>query len=330
MTTRIITSAQTEELIEWPGLVDALADAHRALATGGAVQPEPQNLRIPGDRTPDGPAIVPMTAFAPYLDLAAVKLLVDAPRNRAIGRPPQRSTLALFSASTGECTALIDGRALTRLRTAAVTALATRTLARPESRILTLVGAGPLAREHARAMTAVLGIDQVRVWSPSGSSAQVLAAELLANGVNASAPSSLREAVRGTDVLCTLTPSVEPILDAAWLEPGVHVNAVGSPPRHGYRELTAECFARASVVAVDARGVAFAESDNLRMSGRTEVVELGEILAGAPGRAESADITLFNSVGVGLQDLAAGAYVLARAEAEELGVAVQTRAERVE
>lgn len=330
MTTRIITSAETEELIEWPGLVDALAAAHRALATGGAVQPVPQSLRIPGDDSPDGPAAVPMTAFAPYLDLAAVKLLVDAPRNRAVGLPPQRSTLALFSAATGECTALIDGRALTRMRTAAATALATRALARPDARILTLIGAGPLAREHALALRAVLGIDEVRIWSPSGSSARVLAAELLANGVNAAAPESLREAVRGADVICTLTPSVEPILDAEWLEPGMHVNAVGSPPRHGYRELTAACFERASAVVVDARGVAFAESDNLRLSGVTEVLELGEVLIGTPGRGSDADVTLFNSVGIGLQDLAAGAYVLARAEAAERGVAVQTRAERVE
>ncbi|MBO0984381.1 ornithine cyclodeaminase family protein [Rathayibacter sp. SD072] len=331
MTTRIITSEDCEELIEWPGLTAALEAAHRALATGGAVQPVPHALRIPGDTSADGPAVVPMGASAPYLGLAAVKLLIDSPRNRALGAPAQRSTVSLYSSETAECLALIDGRALTRLRTAAVSALATRTLARPDSRVLALVGAGPLAREHALALGSVLELDEVRVWSPSGSSAQVLAAELVANGIAASAPSGLERAVRGADVVCTLTPSVDPLLDASWLADGVHVNAVGSPPRHGYRELAAEVLSRADRVVVDTRGIAFAESDNIRRSGlgASDVAELGEVLVGrAPGRARAADVTVFNSVGIGLQDLAAAAYVLERAVRTERGVEVRTRAAR--
>ncbi|MCJ1674017.1 MULTISPECIES: ornithine cyclodeaminase family protein [unclassified Rathayibacter] len=331
MSTRIITSEECEALTEWPGLIAALADAHRALASGGAVQPVPEALRIPGDASADGPAAVPMVAFAPYLGLASVKLLIDAPRNRASGLPPQRSTVSLYSADTAECLALIDGRALTRLRTAAVSALATSALARPDSRILTLVGAGPLAREHALALGSVVELEEVRVWSPSGSSATALAAELVANGVSATAPEGLADAVRGSDVVCTLTPSVEPLLDAAWLTDGVHVNAVGSPPRHGYRELGADVFARADRVVVDTRGIAFSESDNVRRSGLrpADVAELGEVLTGRTGgRSSRDDVTVFNSVGIGLQDLAAGAHVLARAERAALGVEVETRAVR--
>lgn len=331
MSTRIITSHECEELTEWDGLIAALDDAHRALATGGAVQPVPQALRIPGDTSADGPAAVPMTAFAPYLGLASVKLLIDAPRNRARGLPAQRSTLSLYSAETAECVALIDGRALTRLRTAAVSALATRSLARPDSRILTLVGAGPLAREHALALGSVLELDEVRIWSPSGSSAQVLAAELVANGVPATARTDLAGALDGSDVVCTLTPSVEPLVGAGLLAEGVHVNAVGSPPRHGYRELGADVFSRADRVVVDTRGIAFAESDNVRASGLEpgDVAELGEVLSGlATGRTDRAWITVFNSVGIGLQDLAAGAYLLERAAGAPSGVEVETRSAR--
>ncbi|PPI27135.1 ornithine cyclodeaminase family protein [Rathayibacter sp. AY1B5] len=331
MSTRIITSHECEELTEWAGLIAALDAAHRALATGGAVQPVPQPMRIPGDSSQDGPAVVPMSAFAPYLGLAAVKLLVDAPRNRLDGLPPQRSTVSLYSAGTAEALALIDGRALTRLRTAAVSALATRALARPGSRIATLVGAGPLAREHALALGSVLDLEEVRVWSPSGSSARVLAAELVANGIPAAALEDLGDAVRDSDVVTTLTPSVEPLLTARLLAAGTHVNAVGSPPRHGYRELGADVLARAALVAVDSRGIAFAESDNVRTSALepSQVVELGEVLAGlAPGREHAEDLTVFNSVGIGLQDLAAGAYLLERAERATRGVEVETRVAR--
>ena len=152
MPTRILTSSDCEQLAEWDGLIDALEAGHRALSSGGAVQPVPQRMRAPGDTAADGSAVVPMMALAPYLDLVGVKVLIDAPRNRAVGLPAQRSTVSLYSASTGECLAVVDGRALTRIRTAAVTALASRALARPDSHTVGLIGAGALAEEHAIAL----------------------------------------------------------------------------------------------------------------------------------------------------------------------------------
>lgn len=332
MATRTLTSGEVEGLVEWDGLLTALETAHRSLATGLAVQPAPAPLRDPADRSGDAPAVVPMTSFAPALGLFAMKLLADAPRNRALGLPAQRSTVSVFSADTGECLGLVDGRALTRIRTAAATALATRTLARPESRVLALLGAGPLAAEHAAAIARVLPLDEVRIWSRSPERAAQTVAALREAGLPATAAASAEAATRGADVLCTLTPSVEPIVERRWLADGMHVNAVGSPPRPGYSELPPAVFAAADTVAVDSRAVALADSGNVRNAiaagaiDATSLVELGEVLEGlAAGRSAPEELTVFNSVGIGLQDLAAADHVLRRAAEAGTGTMVTIR-----
>ena len=332
MPTRILTSDDCEQLLDRGELLDWLATAHRQLSTGGAVQPIPQHLRSATDAAADAPAIVPMSAYAPYLDLVAVKVLVDAPRNRLARLPPQRSTISLYSAETGECLALIDGRALTRIRTAAVTALASRTLATPAAKSVGLIGAGPLAVEHVTQLRGVFDLQMVRVWSPGGDSAARLAADLRLSGVNAEAVYSPEFAVRDLDIVCTLTPSRQPIVRADWLHSGIHLNAIGSPPRPGYREVHTDVYSRADTVVVDVAAIALHESDNVREAvargslDPESLVDLGDVLAGlAPGRRNPADITVFNSVGIGLQDLAAAAYLLQRAEATGTGDVVQTR-----
>ncbi|GAA2226945.1 ornithine cyclodeaminase family protein [Promicromonospora sukumoe] len=333
MPTRVLTSEQVEELVEPEGLLASLDQAHRWLAAGLAAQPAPHAFRAPGDRTADGPAVVPMASFAPGLGLFAVKVLADRPRDRGLGLPAQRSTISVYSAETGECVGLLDGRAVTRLRTAAVTALATRTLARPGARRVALLGAGALAREHAHALAHVLDLDEVRVWSRSPERGLALAESLTAAGLPAVATVDARAAVAGADVVCTLTPAEAPVLRADWLSPGTHVNAVGSPPRPEFSEVPPEVFARAAVTVVDARVVALADSGNVRNAIAAgaltagDLVELGEVLVGdAAGRTDAADLTVFNSVGIGLQDLAAADHVLRRAADAEAGTMVRTRA----
>ncbi|MFD7312135.1 ornithine cyclodeaminase family protein [Promicromonospora sp. NPDC059942] len=333
MTTRVLTSEQVEGLVEPAGLLASLDQAHRWLAAGLAVQPAPHALRAPGDRTADGPAVVPMTSFAPELGLFAIKVLADRPRNRAAGLPAQRSTISVYSAETGECVGLLDGRAVTRLRTAAVTALATRALARPGAGTVALLGAGALAHEHALALAHVLDLDEVRVWSRSAVRGGELADSLKAAGLPATSTVDARAAVDGADVVCTLTPAETPLLRADWLSPGTHVNAVGSPPRPEFSEVPPEVFARAAVTVVDARAVALADSGNVRNAiaagalREADLVELGEVLVGhAPGRTDASGVTVFNSVGIGLQDLAAADHVLRRAADAEAGTMVRTRA----
>ena len=331
MTTVIVGPDECEELLDHRSLIAVLAEAHRQLALGGAVQPVPTAMRAPGAESAESVAMVPMCAYAPYLDLVAVKMLVDAPGNRRAGLPAQRSTISLVSASTGECLALLDGRVVTRIRTAAASALATDVLAPREARVLGLLGAGALAWEHARALRTVRDVDEVVVWSRTPASAARLVERITASGLPARAVTRPQDVATVSDVLCTLTPATEPVLQAEWIRPGTHINAVGSPPRPAFRELGPDVFARADVVVVDSAGIAAAESGNVRgaiAAGALlpDLVELGQVIAGtARGRTDPQQVSVFNSVGIGLQDLAAAAHLLAAATARGLGLRVETR-----
>ena len=331
MSTLVLGPQDCETLLRHSDLVDVLAEAHRQLSTGGAVQPAPTTMRDPTDAEPDAPAMVAMTTFAPYLGLVGVKLLVDAPRNRDQGRPAQRSTITAYSADTGECLAVVDGRVVTRVRTAAATALATRTLARPDAGVLGLLGAGNLALEHVRALATVRDLRRVLVWSRTRESSERVAAQVNDLGLDAAALPTARDVVEAADVVCTLTPAVAPFVDAAWLRPGTHLNAVGSPPRPSFSEVGPDVFARADVAVVDARAVALAESGNVRRAIEagalaTPLVELGDVLAGtAPGRRSPDDVTVFSSVGIGLQDLATVAHLIGAAAASGRGTSFDLR-----
>ncbi|ALJ20141.1 ornithine cyclodeaminase family protein [Microbacterium sp. No. 7] len=328
----VLTSADVEQLVDWDGLVAELERVHVGMARGHVVQPAPHALRDPRSSAPDAAAIVPMMSMDADRRLFAVKVLADAPANRTRGLPAQRSTVSLYDADTGACLAIVDGAALTRLRTAAMTLLATRALARPDARTLAVAGAGPLAVEHVRALTAGHRYDDVRLWSRSEDRARTAIAALDGAGIAARAVPRIDALTDGADVVCTLTPSARPILDVGQLADGVHVNAVGSPPRPAYTEVTPAVFARAHLVAVDALAVALADSGNVRNAvdagsvAVEELVELGAILAGdARGRTGASQVTVFNSVGIGGQDLAAVVHVLDRARAVGAGTTIALR-----
>ena len=332
MTTLALTSGECETLLDHPLVMRALASAHAALSNGEATQPRPTMLRGEAD-SPDEPllaaSVLPMTAS--WRGLAVVKLLSDAPLNRQRGLPAQRSTVALFDADTAECLALIDGMALTRIRTASATALATSLLAGPSGRTLGLVGAGALALEHVRAHHH-LGYDQVVVWSRTAARVERLA-EQVPRGVSVRAASTPAEVFGRAGVVCTVTPSVQPMVGSADVRPGTHINAVGSPPRPHFRELAEDVLSRADLVVVDAADVALHESGNISAAVAAgslreyDLVELGDLVIGKhSGRAGDDDITVFNSVGVGLQDLATAELVAARARDLGVGREVAVRA----
>lgn len=332
MSTLTLTSDDVERLVDWQGLLDALERVHRGLAMGRAVQPVPHPLRDPDDTGIEPAAVVPMMSLDAENDLFAVKVLADAPRNREKGRPAQRSTISLYSAATGECLAIVDGRALTRIRTAAATTMATRALARPDSRTFSLLGSGALAVEHARALARAFPVESIRVWSRSEENARAAVERLRTLGVPADPADSIERALRGADVVCTLTPSNAPILTADVVRPGLHINAVGSPPRPAFSEVAPGVFSLAAVVAVDSRDVGWCDSGNLRNAhtagtlARDAVVEIGEVLEGVvPGRTDDAQVTIFNSVGIGLQDLAAVDHVRLRAVGAGAGTMVSIR-----
>ena len=296
--------------------------AHAGLARGDWHNPAPRSIRLPGD----GSAI-PMTAA--NADLASVKMLCDLPENRDRGLPVQRSTILVTSARTGECIALLDGRAITAIRTAAASAVATDHLARASASVLGLIGAGNLAIEHARAITAVRDIDKIVVWTRRQSTLDTFRDATEGLRIPIEYAASAEAAVAAADIVCTLTPSRQPVLLGSWLRPGQHVNAVGAPPRPDHREVDSEAMQRSRVV-VDSHANAMAKSGGVLLAIAEGAIteddvrtELGHVIVGsATGRTSDHDITLFESVGIGLQDLATAEIVIARARALGVGTTI--------
>ncbi|WP_319456681.1 MULTISPECIES: ornithine cyclodeaminase family protein [unclassified Mycobacterium] len=300
--------------------------AHAGLARGDWQNPAPRSMRLPGN----GSAI-PMTASGG--DSVSVKLLCDLPGNRSQGLPVQRSSIVVTSALTGQCVALLDGRAITAIRTAAASAVATDHLARSSASVLGLIGAGNLAIEHARAIAAVRNIEKIFVWSRSDATLEAFCAATDGLGIPVQPAASAEAVVSEADIVCTLTPAREPVLFGSWLRSGQHVNAVGAPPRPDHREVDSGAMKRARIV-VDSHSTAMAKSGGVLLAIAEGAIteedartELGQVIVGArEGRSSDDDITLFESVGMGLQDLATAKLVIARAEDLGVGTAVDLSA----
>jgi thiomorpholine-carboxylate dehydrogenase len=209
------------------------------------------------------------------------------------------ATILLFDPETGAPLAVMDGRLITEMRTAAVSAVATRLLAPKDARVLAVLGSGVQARSHVEALKLVRDFTEIRVWSRTPAHAERFAAEI--GGVARSA----EDAVRGAQVVVTVTSASEPVLRGGWLEPGCHVNAVGAP-RPDWRELDDDVMA--NVVFVDSREAAEKESGDVILSGAAVYAELGEALAGTrPAQAEKT--TVFKSLGMAVEDVAAALLV---------------------
>jgi thiomorpholine-carboxylate dehydrogenase len=214
--------------------------------------------------------------------------------------------IVLSRAETGEPLAVMDGRLITELRTAAVSAVATKLLSPPAVKSLAILGSGVQARAHFAALSLVRTFDDVRVWSRNPNNAKTLAAE-----IGATAAASAEDAVRGADVVVTVTAATEPVLRGSWLKPGALVNAVGAVGATR-RELDSD--AMRGAVVVDSREAALKESGDLLLAGATIYAELGELLAGTKPRPDAA-ITVFKSLGLAVEDLASAKLVLERAQA---------------
>lgn len=326
-------SAELAELVREVDVIGAVEAVHHDLGTGAMVQHAPTAL-TGGDEA----LFLPMVARSDRLGLVAVKLMADIPRNTARGLPSQRSTILVSSIDTGECVAVLDGAAITRARTAAASAVATKHLARTDATTLGLVGAGNLAVEHVRALRAVRAFDRVVVWSRSEATLGRFT-RAVQDVVEVQHADDPRTVVGRSDVVCTLTPSVTPVLEGGWLRPGQHVNAVGARPRPDHRELDGPAMAR-GVLVVDSRATAESKSGDLllalaegALAPGQRLPELGEVVAGrAAGRTHDDEVTVFDSVGLGAQDLALAAAVLRRRSAVTVGAtdsADATGAERV-
>lgn len=296
--------------------VEAVAAGFVALSTGQAAVPT--RLTIPLGH--EGVALT-MPASLAGSSCYSVKVVSVVPANLAAGRPLVSATVLLMDPASGELLALIDGTALTALRTGAAGGLAARTLARPDAQRVALFGAGVQARSQVIALAAVRAIREIRVVTrdPRHTAAfeeWVTTVPSLAGIAIIAATAT--QAVDGAHIVVTATSSRTPVFPGAALAPGVHVTAIGSFTP-AMRELD-DATLRGARVVVDERSAALAEAGELHHLGPTAVVEIGEILSGtAAGRTSEAERTIFKSVGNAIQDLAVATRAFERARAEGIG-----------
>jgi len=260
----------------------------------------------------------------------ALKAICVIPGNPGRGLDAHQGIVTLFDGETGVPTAILDASAVTAVRTAAVSAVATDVLARTQARTLAILGAGVQGRAHLQALAAVRDFTRVRVYAPTRAHAQALADDARPAGGEVRAVATAEEAVRGADVVVAATNSPEPVLARAWLAPGAHVNAVGaSTPRA--REIDTATVA-ASALFCDSRESLRNEAGEFQLAVREGAIageehvraELGEVLAGsAPGRRDDGELTLFRSLGIAVEDLAAAETAVAAARAQGLGTEVE-------
>jgi thiomorpholine-carboxylate dehydrogenase len=291
----ILDEGAVRELLHMEDLIPAMARALADLSSGKVVQPMRTMIPIAGH----GGFLGLMPAYGGAL---GAKLVTFYPGNQGI--PTHHAMIVLFRPETGEPLVTMDGRLITEMRTAAVSAVATQLLARPEASVLGMLGSGVQARSHLEALRLVRAFRDIRVWSPRN--ARAFAKQF---GIHA-APSAA-EAVRGADVVVVATTSQTPVLSGAWLSPGTHINAVGAP-RPTWRELDDDVLRKARIY-VESREAATRESGDVIAAGQV-VAEIGEVVTGAKrGRESAGEITLFKSVGVAIEDVVSADLVYRKA-----------------
>src|SRR2546429_3398901 len=276
----VLSEDDVREVLRMEDLIPKMADALRDLSAGAVLQP----LR----------SVLPVSEYGGFLGVMpacgralGAKLVTFYPQNKNV--PTHHAMILLFRPETGEPLGVMDGRLITEMRTAAVSAVATKLLARADTHVLTILGSGVQARSHLEALRLVREFTQVRVWSPHN-------AERFAREFQVHAATSAEEAVRGADVVVVATSATTPVLRGEWVAPDAHINAVGAT-RPNWRELDDNLLQRATIY-VESREAALKESGDVIAAGKA-VVEIGEVIAGnQPARRSADEINPLKSVGV--------------------------------
>lgn len=327
----VLSGTDVRVLLPVPRCIDLMADALLALARHQATVPLRTLLRLP-DRSGLLGLMPAHYAPAGVMGLKAVSVM---PGNHGSPWDAHQGGVLVFETTHGCPLALVDASAITAIRTAAVSGVATRALARSDAADLAILGSGVQATTHLEAMLAVRSLQRIRVWSRNRGNATSFAAVAAdRHGVTVEVSASARDAVRDADIICTTTSAREPILLGEWLAPGAHINAVGSSVRTA-RELDGAAIA-CSRLFVDRRESALAEAGDFLLARAEGLVadlhivgELGEVLAGdAAGRLTAHDITLFESLGLGVEDVLAAWFVQDAARAQGRGKVVALGGER--
>ncbi len=319
MSVLVLSDADVRAVLDMPSCIEAMEHALAALERGEAEMPLRFIMRPPARQV-----LGLMPAYRGGDDAVfSLKEIVVSPANAARGLDPHQGAVLLHEAETGRLRAMLNASAVTEIRTAAVSAVATKLLARDDARVVAILGSGVQGRSHVEAMRTVLPECELRIWSRTPEHAVGLALQAHAN-----AAATAAEALDGADVVCTCTSAREPIVRREWLAPGAHVNAVGSSIP-STRELDTRTVADASLF-VDRRESTLAESGDFRIAAEETgldeahiLAELGELLVGAhPGRPRPDELTVFKSLGVAVEDLYAAELAVARARERGIGTEV--------
>lgn len=289
-----VSEDQVRELLDLPELIKEMESALIHLSSGTATQPLRSVVAIPEHKAWFG--LMP----AVYRDVIGAKLVTVFPGTVSRALHSHQALIQLFDRNTGVPLAVLDGRYITAWRTAAASALATRELAQSDPRVLAILGSGVQARTHCKLLQMVRNFDQIRVWSRTLEHARSFANEISAEVTTAEA------AVRGADVIVTVTHSSEPVLRGDWLKEGAHVNAVGSVGLHA-PELD-DAAMHCSAVIVESTEAALKESGEIVHAGAAIYAELGEILSGSKPKPRGRN-TVYKSLGVAVEDVAAARMV---------------------
>jgi ornithine cyclodeaminase/alanine dehydrogenase-like protein (mu-crystallin family) len=326
----IISQSEVPALLPMGACIEVMRETFRALAAGEALLPLRTITRLP-ER--DG-LLVTMPAYLGPTRSVGLKMLTIFPENHGTEIDAHQGAVVLCEAERGRLLAVLDATSITAIRTAAVSGLATRLLARADAGDLAILGSGVQAESHLEAMLAVRPIRRVRVWSRTAAHAASFARRMERRWqLPVKTAVSAQEAVAGADLVCAATAAVEPVLFGEWLSPGAHINSVGVA--FPGRELAASVLQRARLFC-DRRESLLHESGDFRLArdegavGDSDVVgELAELVAGsAEGRRTGDEITLFKSLGLAIEDLAAARYIYERAVAEGRGTAVELGGDR--
>ena len=317
----VLSERDVRELLDVGSCVEAMAEVLAGLARGELFQP----LRVVA-RPPDANGFLGlMPAHRSGADSAySLKEIVVTPTNPTRGLDAHQGAVLLHDGETGQLVAVLNASPVTEIRTAAVSAVATRALARKDTGRIAILGAGVQARSHVEAMRAVLDDPEIRIWARNLDAAEALAAE-----TGAVASPSADAALYGAEVVCTTTAATEPVVELRWLIAGAHVNAVGACIPTA-RELDTATVA-ASSFFVDRRESALSEAGDYVLAQAEGAIgpdhiraELGEVLAGLhPGRQDESELTVFESLGIAVEDLAAAELVVRRARERGAGTEVE-------
>lgn len=323
--TLVLNGAEVRAALPVDACIDAMDRALREFSARRVTMPNRLTLEVG-----DAGYVQAMPAHVREEGLLGAKLVSNFPGNKTSGVPVILGAVLLHDAETGEIRAIMDAATITGIRTAAVTALATRTLAREDARELALIGAGAQAAEHLRAVTTVRPIERVRVASRTSESARAFVERFRQSfpRLDIVAEETARAAVDGADVVCAVSSATRPVTSLAWLKPGCHVNGVGAHAPD-IREIDGETMQRGRVV-VDSREAILREcgdciiplAEGLFEEGHVSD-ELGEVLAGTkPGRASDDELTVFQSCGLAVEDVAAAHVAYANAKDQGVGTEV--------